>query len=278
MATQGGSDGDVETSKLPLSDAQKRLAESRLLLTRLKTGATSSTKDNSNDIVQSDLIKSDLPPPPPSPSAVGTAVVAATTRQGSPSTGQRGDKGEGEAQKREGTERRTTGSTLPDTSMVESPSRRSIGHRLKGNKRKYRPEEIVQQLRHLADSNGDANASYTLGVYYEKGRFGLTQDYQSAAKYYESAAMQGNTRAQNNLGRLYEAGLGVDKNDAVAVKYYARASAGGDAKAMFNLALCYKGGRGVAQSDTMAVKYLQMAADKGPSGIPAPLRYIIPRL
>jgi TPR repeat protein len=43
---------------------------------------------------------------------------------------------------------------------------------------------------------------------YENGN-GVAQDYATAAKFYRLAAEQGNARAQNNLGSLYDSGQGV---------------------------------------------------------------------
>ena len=38
---------------------------------------------------------------------------------------------------------------------------------------------------------------------------GVKQDYSEALKYFEKGAAAGDTRAQNNLGYLYNHGLGV---------------------------------------------------------------------
>ena len=49
-------------------------------------------------------------------------------------------------------------------------------------------------------------------------------DYAIAARWYKKAAAQGNSRAQINLGYLYEKGLGVDKDLVIALNWYRKAS------------------------------------------------------
>ena len=46
----------------------------------------------------------------------------------------------------------------------------------------------------------------------------MAPDYSTAAQWYRKAADQGNSRAQINLGSLYERGLGVAKNKATALE------------------------------------------------------------
>lgn len=70
---------------------------------------------------------------------------------------------------------------------------------------------------------GDAKAQNYVGEIFEKG-LGKTPDYVSAAAWYRRAAKQGYTRAMINLGFLYEKGQGVEKNTAKALNWYRRAS------------------------------------------------------
>ena len=51
-------------------------------------------------------------------------------------------------------------------------------------------------------------AQYDLGMMYARGR-GVTQDYKTAAQWYQKAADQGYARAQYSLGRMYENGYGA---------------------------------------------------------------------
>ncbi|HFC29607.1 MAG TPA: hypothetical protein ENJ44_01045, partial [Oceanospirillales bacterium] len=77
--------------------------------------------------------------------------------------------------------------------------------------------------------DGDAKAQNYLGELYEKGMDG-NPDYQSAAMWYQKATEQGYTPAMLNLGSLYEQGLGVTKDTTKAVNLYRMASGIKDAK------------------------------------------------
>ena len=70
---------------------------------------------------------------------------------------------------------------------------------------------------------GNPKAQYYVGTIYEKGIHG-NPDYTLAATWYRKAADQGFSRAAINLGRLYEQGLGVDRNSSEAFKWYVHAS------------------------------------------------------
>jgi len=54
-------------------------------------------------------------------------------------------------------------------------------------------------------------------------------------EWFRKAAKQGNVGAQFNLGRMYENGLGVDKNDSTAVEWHRKAAEQGSFGAQFNL-------------------------------------------
>lgn len=66
---------------------------------------------------------------------------------------------------------------------------------------------------------GDAEAQNNVGEIYERG-IGDEPNYEAAAFWYQKAADQGNSRAQFNLGTLYEQGLGVPANKMKALNLY----------------------------------------------------------
>ena len=76
-------------------------------------------------------------------------------------------------------------------------------------------------------------------------------------------AEQGNVVAQNNLGALYESGLGVAQDYAVAVSWYRKAAAQGLAAAQFELGIAYAKGQGVPQDDVQAHVWFNLAAVRG---------------
>ena len=76
----------------------------------------------------------------------------------------------------------------------------------------------VREWRPLAEQ-GYSKAQYNLGIMYEKGR-GVTQDYAEAARWYRKAAEQGFAEAQYNLGVTYERGHGVPMDFVQAHMWY----------------------------------------------------------
>ncbi len=60
-------------------------------------------------------------------------------------------------------------------------------------------------------------------------------DYQTAFQIYKRLAEQGNPRAQNNLGNLYDMGQGVAPDLRQAAYWYGKAAAQGHSIAQYNL-------------------------------------------
>ncbi len=89
------------------------------------------------------------------------------------------------------------------------------------------------------------------------------KDYAQAAQLYNKAAEQGNAYAQNQLGNLYESGLGVAKDDATAVQWYRKAADQGLPVAQFSLAWMYRSGLGVTKDYGQAVQWFRRASDQG---------------
>ena len=73
-------------------------------------------------------------------------------------------------------------------------------------------------------SSGDVAAMVMVGEAFAKGS-GQPPDYAQAAFWFKRASEAGNKRAQQNLGHLYELGLGVDLDREKALNLYRRASA-----------------------------------------------------
>ncbi len=92
---------------------------------------------------------------------------------------------------------------------------------------------------------------------YERG------DHATALEAWRAAADQGDARAQNNLGGMYDAGLGVPQDDGEAAKWYRLAGEQGLVWAQLNLAHMYREGLGVPQDHGEAVLWYRMAAERG---------------
>lgn len=71
--------------------------------------------------------------------------------------------------------------------------------------------------------NGDPKAQNFVGEIYEKG-LGVAPDYARAAQWYQKAAEQDYNAAQVNLGQLYERGLGVEYSKEQALAWYRKSA------------------------------------------------------
>lgn len=109
---------------------------------------------------------------------------------------------------------------------------------------------------------GNARAQNNLGFMYENGQ-GVDQDDAEAVRWYRQAAEQGDAIAQINLGFMYANGRGVAQDDAEAVRWYRRAAEQENARAQNNVGFMYENGRGVAQDDAEATRWYRRAAEQG---------------
>jgi len=89
------------------------------------------------------------------------------------------------------------------------------------------------------------------------------KDFFTAVIMVKNMAKNGDARAQNNLGIMYETGYGVPQDYTEAVKWYQAAANQGHAAAQFNLGTMYEKGRGVPQDDAQAAKWFRLAAEQG---------------
>ena len=78
------------------------------------------------------------------------------------------------------------------------------------------------------------------------------KNYQKAFPKLKAAADKGHKKAQYRVGRCYDKGSPVAKNDAVAVSWYRKSASQGYAKAQYQLAKCYLNGEGVAKDEAKA--------------------------
>jgi TPR repeat protein len=121
----------------------------------------------------------------------------------------------------------------------------------------------LHEFRPLVEQ-GDAKAQNGLGVLYEYGR-GVAQDYREAARWYRLAAAQGHAKAQSNLGGLYISGRGMAQDYREAAKWYRLAAAQGIADAQNNLGFMYRLGLGLPSSPVGAYALFSLSAANDPS-------------
>ena len=86
--------------------------------------------------------------------------------------------------------------------------------------------------------------------------------YREAARRLRIAAEAGHALGQNDLGYMYQNGMGVERDYAEAVKWYRLAADGGNSIAEANLAFMYLGGLGVAKDQDEAIKVVSQS--RGP--------------
>ena len=110
----------------------------------------------------------------------------------------------------------------------------------------------------LAAEQGDANAQYSLAVWYANGT-GVAKDEVESVKWCRMAAEQGLEQAQFILGVTYSNGNGVPMNEVEAVKWYRKAVEQGDARSQYNLGDCYANGQGVAKDEVEAYALYTLA-------------------
>jgi uncharacterized protein len=89
------------------------------------------------------------------------------------------------------------------------------------------------------------------------------QQYATALKLFEAAALKGNREAQHTLAFMYRDGRGTKRNDAQALAWYRKAAEQGHAPSEYNLGLMYAQGEGAKRDPAAAEKWFRRAADHG---------------
>ncbi len=109
--------------------------------------------------------------------------------------------------------------------------------------------------------DGDGQAMNNLGVLYDQG-LGVEPDIGRAVHWFAQAANAGNPSGMSNYGRMLEQGRGIPPNPAEAARWFDQAARKGQAEAQYNLGLLYENGRGVEKSDTAAAAWYSRAASQ----------------
>jgi hypothetical protein len=116
-------------------------------------------------------------------------------------------------------------------------------------------------LRPLAEQ-GDVRAQNDLGSMYQDGK-GVPQNYTGAMKWYRRAAEQNYATSQFNVGLMYEHGIGVPQNYPEAAKWLGRAAEQGNATAQATLGFLYRAGFGVPENHDEALRLFRLSAEQG---------------
>ncbi|MFJ2976726.1 tetratricopeptide repeat protein [Kluyvera sp. NPDC087067] len=116
----------------------------------------------------------------------------------------------------------------------------------------------------MAAEQGDMRAQNDLGLIYEVGNE-IEVDYNKSFYWYKKSAEQEFAPALYNLGRYYENGIGVNKDPRVAREYYSRSARQGFALAQVNLGKLLLDGKGGDIDYNQAHELFKKAAEVGSS-------------
>lgn len=108
---------------------------------------------------------------------------------------------------------------------------------------------------------GDVEAMFGAAAILETD--GKEADIVEAARYYEHAAAAGNKEAAYRLGRVYENGKGVGKDERRAFTWYMVAAEGGDVLSQRIVASMFETGRGTAEDLAQALEWYEKASRGG---------------
>lgn len=111
-----------------------------------------------------------------------------------------------------------------------------------------------------------ADAHYLYAQFKRATLFEVEGQLESAFNLYEGCAFQGYTRAENNLGLMYEKGMPVRQSYSQAMHKYYQAYQQGNPFSSYNLGRLFEQGIGVPLDATKAFKLFEFAALRGHLG------------
>jgi TPR repeat protein len=106
---------------------------------------------------------------------------------------------------------------------------------------------------------GSLDAQFSLACRYLNGE-GTRKDLGEGLRLLRAAADAGHPDAMNALATRYFTGSGVAQDMAEAVRYFEQAAAAGQRVAAYNFATCYYNGDGVEADHALAARYYKQAA------------------
>ena len=127
---------------------------------------------------------------------------------------------------------------------------------------KKAPVDVALKWYQFAAEHGNEEAQENLGRAYRNGQ-GVEQDYKKALEWFTKAAEQGHAVSQSSLANMYRNGFGVEQNYEKAVEWYTKAAEQGDVTGQANLGNAYHHGRGVERNYEKAIEWYTKAAERG---------------
>jgi tetratricopeptide (TPR) repeat protein len=126
------------------------------------------------------------------------------------------------------------------------------------------PDKIDVKAADAACNDAMARYPEVARFVFEAGRIATARkDYAEARRRYDQAAAAGYAMALNNIGGLYEGGMGVPKNYAEAARWYQKAVDAGEPVAMADLGWLYETGNGVKKDPAEARRLYENAIKGG---------------
>jgi len=145
-----------------------------------------------------------------------------------------------------------------------TPGGRAFSEQLQSGLNALDRKHYATALRSWRDlaNQGDARAMNNVGLMYERG-LGVTQSYVEAMTFYRKAADAGLPEAQYNLGTLYHNGYGVEVNNSQAVFWFRKAAAQRLPDAHYMMGLHLWEGKGVRRDPLAALAEFLKGARAG---------------
>ena len=109
---------------------------------------------------------------------------------------------------------------------------------------------------------GEAEAQFELGRRYQVGT-GVAKDDAQALQWFLKAGQRDHARALVSLGSIYAHGFGVKEDWAESIRWYRLAALQGDRVAQHNLGLDYNHGHGVERDFAEAARWFRLGAEQG---------------
>lgn len=116
----------------------------------------------------------------------------------------------------------------------------------------------------MSAQKGCSKAEWQIGLMYESGE-GLPIDYNEALKWLKSGAKHGSSNAMDLLGSMYLNGEGVNKSYQDAMIWWRKGTEYGNSNCMLNIGYLYKNGNGVEVNNVEAAKWFLKACEKNRS-------------
>ena len=109
--------------------------------------------------------------------------------------------------------------------------------------------------------NGDKEAQYQLALTYLENK--LQSEKEKGVKWLQTAALQSHPIALLELGKMYQTGFILKKDDSKAFESLAKAAELNNPDAQYQLSLMYQNGLGTTRDLSLAARWLSRAASQG---------------